>query len=73
MPCRAAPPIVDHRYKLPPQLEEFKLVVPAERKPLVLVALLAELGAQQTIVFTSSVEASHRWASTPGGHCTRQI
>ena len=33
----------DHRYKLPQQLEEFKLVCPAEMKPLVLLALLQHI------------------------------
>lgn len=34
------PPAVDHRYKLPRSLKELKLVVPAERKPAALAALL---------------------------------
>lgn len=55
-----SPPTVDHRYKLPRALAEYKLVVPADRKPLALAALLGELGAEQTIVFTSSVEATRR-------------
>ncbi|KAK9824495.1 hypothetical protein WJX72_010815 [[Myrmecia] bisecta] len=50
----------DHRYKLPPQLQELKLVVAAERKPLLLLALLHELNGQATIVFTASVDATHR-------------
>ncbi|EFN52499.1 hypothetical protein CHLNCDRAFT_138879 [Chlorella variabilis] len=51
---------VDHRYQLPRSLQELKLVVPAERKPAALAALLQELRGEQTIVFTSSVEATHR-------------
>ncbi|KAL4422577.1 hypothetical protein ABPG75_008774 [Micractinium tetrahymenae] len=51
---------VDHRYKLPRSLKELKLVVPAERKPAALAALLQELRGERTIVFTSSVEATHR-------------
>lgn len=54
------PAAVDHRHKLPGSLREFKLVVPAEHKPLALAALLRQLGSQPTIVFTSSVEATHR-------------
>eukprot|EP00887_Chlorella_sp_A99_P000347 scaffold13.g347.t1 len=51
---------VDHRHKLPRSLREFKLVAPAEHKPLALAALLARLGPQPTIVFAGSVEAAHR-------------
>lgn len=51
---------VDHRYKLPSQLEEFKMVCEPGEKPLYLVALLGELKEQSTIVFTASVEATHR-------------
>ncbi|KAI3430318.1 hypothetical protein D9Q98_004914 [Chlorella vulgaris] len=51
---------VDHRYQLPRSLQELKLVVPAERKPAALAALLQELQGEQTIIFTSSVESTHR-------------
>lgn len=51
---------MDHRYALPRSLKEAKLVVPAERKPAALAALLQELRGESTIVFTSSVEATHR-------------
>lgn len=51
------------RYKLPRGLAEFKVVCPAASKPLVLLALLAQLAGQPTVVFTASVEAAHRWAA----------
>ncbi|DBA71432.1 TPA: hypothetical protein ACH3X2_011231 [Trebouxia sp. C0005] len=50
----------DHRYKLPKELSEFKLVCAAVQKPLFLLALLHTLRGQSTIVFTASVEATHR-------------
>eukprot|EP00271_Cylindrocystis_brebissonii_P006057 TRINITY_DN18600_c0_g1_i1.p1 TRINITY_DN18600_c0_g1~~TRINITY_DN18600_c0_g1_i1.p1 ORF type:complete len:262 (+),score=52.80 TRINITY_DN18600_c0_g1_i1:768-1553(+) len=48
------------RYSLPKQLKEFKLVCTAGEKPLYLVALLQRLLPAQSIVFTASVEATHR-------------
>eukprot|EP00897_Mesotaenium_endlicherianum_P006212 jgi/Mesen1/5619/ME000282S04781 len=59
-PLYIASSATDHRYKLPPQLQEYKLVCKAGEKPLVLAALLQQLAAQSTIVFTASVEATHR-------------
>ncbi|CAL9102767.1 unnamed protein product [Musa textilis] len=50
----------DKRYKLPRRLESFKLVCRSKLKPLYLVALLQTLGAEKSIVFTSSVESTHR-------------
>ncbi|GAQ80742.1 Putative DEAD-like helicases superfamily protein [Klebsormidium nitens] len=50
----------DHRYKVPPQLQEYRLVCTAGEKPLYLIALLHQLKGQRTIVFTASVEATHR-------------
>ena len=50
------------RYKLPKELSEFKLVCAAVQKPLFLLALLHSLQGQSTIVFTASVEATHRCA-----------
>ncbi|KAG7671620.1 hypothetical protein Ndes2526B_g09214 [Nannochloris sp. 'desiccata'] len=50
----------DHRYKLPTGLEELKCVVPAEKKPFALAALLAEIALKPTIVFTSAVDSTHR-------------
>ena len=52
----------DHRYKLPRGLEELKCVVPAEKKPYALAALLAEISPKPTIVFTSAVDSTHRIA-----------
>lgn len=48
------------RYKLPKELSEFKLVCAAVQKPLFLLALLHTLQGQSVIVFTASVEATHR-------------
>ena len=48
------------RYKLPKELAEFKLVCAAVQKPLFLLALLHSLKGQSTIVFTASVQATHR-------------
>jgi len=52
----------DHRHKLPSGLEELKCVVPAEKKPFALAALLAEITPKPTIVFTSAVDSTHRVA-----------
>lgn len=52
----------DHRYKLPTGLQELKFVVPAERKPYALAALLADHRPKPTIVFTSAVESTRRLA-----------
>jgi ATP-dependent RNA helicase DDX51/DBP6 len=52
----------DHRFKLPTGLEELKCVVPAEKKPYALAALLAEMSPKPTIVFTSAVDSTHRVA-----------
>lgn len=48
------------RYKLPERLESYKLICESKLKPLYLVALLQSLGEEKCIVFTSSVEATHR-------------
>ncbi|XP_074584962.1 DEAD-box ATP-dependent RNA helicase 1 [Curcuma longa] len=50
----------DKRYKLPKSLESFKLVCRSKLKPLYLVALLQNLVGEKSIVFTSSVETTHR-------------
>ncbi|KAL3140741.1 hypothetical protein ABBQ32_005296 [Trebouxia sp. C0010 RCD-2024] len=50
----------DHRYKLPKELSEYKLVCAAVQKPLFLLAVLHSLKGQSTIVFTASLEATHR-------------
>lgn len=48
------------RYKLPERLESYKLICESKLKPLYLVALLQSLGGEKCIVFTSSVESTHR-------------
>lgn len=51
----------DHRYKLPRQLQEYKLLCKDAGKPLALLALLARrLAGQPTLVFAASVETAHR-------------
>ncbi|KAF5752723.1 DEAD-box ATP-dependent RNA helicase 1 isoform X2 [Tripterygium wilfordii] len=48
------------RYQLPEKLESYKLVCQSKLKPLYLVALLQNIGREKCIVFTKSVEATHR-------------
>ncbi|KAI5670987.1 hypothetical protein M9H77_11351 [Catharanthus roseus] len=48
------------RYQLPEQLESFKVICESKLKPLYLVALLQSLLGEKCIVFTSSVESTHR-------------
>lgn len=48
------------RYRLPEKLQSFKLICNSKLKPLYLVALLGELQGEKCIVFTSSVESTHR-------------
>ncbi|GMH27703.1 hypothetical protein Nepgr_029546 [Nepenthes gracilis] len=48
------------RYQLPEKLESFKLICESKNKPLFLVALLQTLSGEKCIVFTSSVESTHR-------------
>ncbi|CAK9151958.1 unnamed protein product [Ilex paraguariensis] len=48
------------RYQLPEQLKSFKLICESKLKPLYLVALLQTLEGEKSIVFTSSVESTHR-------------
>ncbi|TXG47985.1 hypothetical protein EZV62_027279 [Acer yangbiense] len=50
----------ESRYKLPEKLESYKLMCESKLKPLYLVALLKSLGGEKCIVFTSSVESTHR-------------
>ncbi|XP_020586976.1 DEAD-box ATP-dependent RNA helicase 1 isoform X2 [Phalaenopsis equestris] len=50
----------DRRYKLPEKLESYKLICESKLKPLYLVALLQDLRGEKSIVFTSSVESTHR-------------
>ncbi|KAK2987045.1 hypothetical protein RJ640_004771 [Escallonia rubra] len=48
------------RYRLPEQLESYKVICGSNLKPLYLVALLQTLQGEKCIVFTSSVESTHR-------------
>ncbi|KAG6642111.1 hypothetical protein I3843_09G115900 [Carya illinoinensis] len=48
------------RYQLPEKLESYKLVCESKLKPMYLVALLQNIGEEKSIVFTSSVESTHR-------------
>ncbi|KAA0052523.1 DEAD-box ATP-dependent RNA helicase 1 [Cucumis melo var. makuwa] len=51
------------RYKLPEKLESYMMICESKLKPLYLVALLQSLGEEKCIVFTSSVESTHRLCS----------
>jgi ATP-dependent RNA helicase DDX51/DBP6 len=53
---------VSRRYTLPAALEQFRLVVPAQHKPLAMVGLLHRLGQARTVVFASSLDMTHRCA-----------
>ncbi|WIA32126.1 hypothetical protein OEZ86_002976 [Tetradesmus obliquus] len=61
---------VAHRYAVPKQLSQWRLVVPAQHKPLALLGLLHQLAGSSTIVFASSLETTHRLylmlAAVPG-------
>ncbi|TKY59828.1 DEAD-box ATP-dependent RNA helicase 1 [Spatholobus suberectus] len=48
------------RYRLPENLESYKLICERKIKPLYLVALLKYLGEEKCIVFTRSVDSTHR-------------
>jgi ATP-dependent RNA helicase DDX51/DBP6 len=50
----------DARYLLPDRLEEHVIVAEGDDKPLALCALLSRLGRIPVIVFTASVDATHR-------------
>ncbi|CAI9097027.1 OLC1v1033319C1 [Oldenlandia corymbosa var. corymbosa] len=50
----------ENRYQLPKQLESFKLICESKLKPVYLVALLQSLQGEKCIIFTSSVESTHR-------------
>ncbi len=52
----------DHRHKLPTSLQEYRVLCSNEDKGLMLLCLLNSMEGQQTIVFTASVEATHRYA-----------
>lgn len=51
------------RYQLPEHLASLKLICEPKMKPLYLVALLQSLQGEKCIVFTSSVESTHRLCS----------
>ncbi|KAI6705927.1 hypothetical protein NL676_008889 [Syzygium grande] len=48
------------RYHFPEKLESYKVICQSKLKPIYLVALLQNLGGEKCIVFTSSVESTHR-------------
>ncbi|CAA0832303.1 DEAD-box ATP-dependent RNA helicase 1 [Striga hermonthica] len=48
------------RYQLPEQLKSYKVLCSSKLKPLYLLALLGTLQGEKSIVFTSSVESTHR-------------
>ncbi|XP_047337771.1 DEAD-box ATP-dependent RNA helicase 1 [Impatiens glandulifera] len=50
----------ERRYQLPEQLRSLNLICEPSLKPLYLVALLQTLKGEKSIVFTSSVESTHR-------------
>lgn len=52
----------DYRHKLPEKLKESKFIISAEQKPLLLVTLLKLIKPTKTIVFSSSLESTHRLA-----------
>jgi superfamily II DNA/RNA helicase len=61
------------RYALPAGLELWRVLAPAQRKPLALAALLHRLKGVPTLVFASSLETTHRRVEEEGGgersHC----
>ncbi|KAK7267670.1 hypothetical protein RIF29_20348 [Crotalaria pallida] len=48
------------RYRLPENLESYKLICGTKVKPLYLVALLKSLEGEKCIIFTKSVDSTHR-------------
>eukprot|EP00268_Persea_americana_P043670 TRINITY_DN4394_c0_g2_i4.p1 TRINITY_DN4394_c0_g2~~TRINITY_DN4394_c0_g2_i4.p1 ORF type:complete len:529 (-),score=81.17 TRINITY_DN4394_c0_g2_i4:291-1877(-) len=48
------------RYRLPEKLESYQLICESKLKPLYLAALLQDIGGEKCIVFTSSVDSTHR-------------
>uniref|UniRef100_A0A7C9DIE0 ATP-dependent RNA helicase n=1 Tax=Opuntia streptacantha TaxID=393608 RepID=A0A7C9DIE0_OPUST len=51
------------RYRFPEKLESYKVICESQDKPLYLAALLQQLRGEKCIVFTSSVESTHRLCS----------
>jgi ATP-dependent RNA helicase DDX51/DBP6 len=58
---------VSRRYTLPAALGQYRLVVPAQHKPLALVGLLHRLGQARSVVFASSLDMTHRCTHGLGG------
>ncbi|KAK3159350.1 hypothetical protein QOZ80_2AG0148940 [Eleusine coracana subsp. coracana] len=54
------------RYRIPTKLESYKLICKSNLKPLSLIVLLQELRGNKCLVFTSSVESSHRLSTLLG-------
>lgn len=54
------------RYRIPTKLESYKLICQSNLKPLSLIALLQELRGNKCLVFTSSVDSSHRLSTLLG-------
>lgn len=54
------------RYRIPTKLESYKLICTTNIKPLCLIVLLQELHGEKCLVFTSSVESSHRLSTLLG-------
>lgn len=54
------------RYRIPTKLESYKLICKSNLKPLSLIVLLQELQGNKCLVFTSSVESSHRLSTLLG-------
>lgn len=50
----------EKRYHLPDQLKSFKVICESKLKPVYLLALLQSLQGEKCIIFTSSVESTHR-------------
>uniref|UniRef100_A0A2P2KIR0 ATP-dependent RNA helicase n=1 Tax=Rhizophora mucronata TaxID=61149 RepID=A0A2P2KIR0_RHIMU len=48
------------RYQLPEKLESYQVICDSKLKPLYLISVLKNLGGEKCIVFTSSVESTHR-------------
>ncbi|KAI4982693.1 hypothetical protein ZWY2020_023185 [Hordeum vulgare] len=54
------------RYRIPEKLESYKLICTSNIKPLCLIVLLQELRGEKCLVFTKSVDDSHRLSTLLG-------
>ncbi|KAM3244644.1 hypothetical protein ACQJBY_056134 [Aegilops geniculata] len=54
------------RYRIPTKLESYKLICTSNIKPLCLIVLLQELRGEKCLVFTKSVDDSHRLSTLLG-------